>query len=278
VTRPAPAPERADKWISRAAGATVAGLAGIAGAISYSHMRLLAGGHGAAGWHAHAFPLSVDGVEIVASLVLLADRRSGRRSGWLPWTALTIGTVASLAANIATADNGIVSRVIAGCPAVALLIAVKLLSAVLEHRSAGAVHGTASPGCGNAGGTGNSTARKRPADIRPGSAVAVPGTVPDTPDLIAAARAAGRLHQDGQPLTRDALAARSALSATRSAIPAFTPLPQALRADPAPGRADVSMRPRSRMGWPRLERLDPPPSRPRGPGCIRGPALQLPIG
>jgi len=34
-----PALERADKWISQAAMATVAGLAGIAGAISYSQMR-----------------------------------------------------------------------------------------------------------------------------------------------------------------------------------------------------------------------------------------------
>jgi hypothetical protein len=56
--------------------ATVVGLAGIAGAISYSHMRELAQEHGQAGWHAHAFPLSVDGIEIVASLVLLADRRA----------------------------------------------------------------------------------------------------------------------------------------------------------------------------------------------------------
>jgi hypothetical protein len=69
----------------------VAALAGIAGAISYSHMRPLAAVHGDTGWHAHAFPLSVDGVEIVASLVLLADRRAGRRSGWLPWvSALTL--------------------------------------------------------------------------------------------------------------------------------------------------------------------------------------------
>jgi hypothetical protein len=97
VTRPAPAGERAEKWISRAATATVAGLAGIAGAISHSHMRLLVAAHGDAGWHAHAFPLSVDGVEIVASLVLLADRRAGRRSGWLPWAALAISTGASLA-------------------------------------------------------------------------------------------------------------------------------------------------------------------------------------
>ena len=102
------------------------GRSGIAGAIFYSHMRQLAAAHGDTGWHAHAFPLSVDGVEIVASLVLFADRRAGRKSGWLPWAALTIGTAASLAANIATAHAGAISRIIAGWPAVALLIAVKL--------------------------------------------------------------------------------------------------------------------------------------------------------
>ena len=105
-----------DRWISRTAAATVAGLADIAGALSYSHMRQLAQDHGQAGWHAHAFPLSVDGIEIVASLVLLADRRAGRRSGWLPWTALAAGTAGSLAANIATANPDPVSRVIAGWP------------------------------------------------------------------------------------------------------------------------------------------------------------------
>jgi len=46
-------------------------------------MRALAAAHGDAGWYAHAFPLSVDGVEVVASLFLLA----GRRADWLPWTA-----------------------------------------------------------------------------------------------------------------------------------------------------------------------------------------------
>jgi hypothetical protein len=56
-----------DRWISRAAAATVAGLAVIADAINYSHMRQPAQDHGQAGWHAYAFPLSVDGIEIVAS-------------------------------------------------------------------------------------------------------------------------------------------------------------------------------------------------------------------
>ena len=49
------------------------------------------------------FPLSADGIEIVASLVLLADRRAARRSGALAWTALIVGTVGSLAANVAVA-------------------------------------------------------------------------------------------------------------------------------------------------------------------------------
>ena len=53
-----------------------AGLTGIPGAISYSHMPTLALAHGETGWQAHALPLSVDGIEIMASLVLLADRRT----------------------------------------------------------------------------------------------------------------------------------------------------------------------------------------------------------
>lgn len=48
----------ADRLIRVATAGTVAALAGIAAAISYSHMRLLAQVHNQAGWHAHAFPLS----------------------------------------------------------------------------------------------------------------------------------------------------------------------------------------------------------------------------
>jgi hypothetical protein len=81
-----------------------------------AHIRQLAASHGQTGWHAHAFPLSVDGIEIVASLILFADRRGGRRSGWLPWAALAIGTAGSLTANIAAAGPDPVSRVIAGWP------------------------------------------------------------------------------------------------------------------------------------------------------------------
>ncbi len=62
---------RADTCIRAAAGVTVAGLAGIAGAISYSHMQELAAAHGETGWQAHALP----------------RWRPGRRQAW-PRTSL----------------------------------------------------------------------------------------------------------------------------------------------------------------------------------------------
>jgi hypothetical protein len=135
ISEPAWTPTgRADTWMRATVTVTVAGLAGIAGAISYSHMRNLAAAHGETGWQAHAFPLSVDGIEIVASLVLLADRRAGRPSGWLPWAALAAGTTASLAANVAAAGTDLIGRVVAGWPAFALLVAIKLLSGLFQRR------------------------------------------------------------------------------------------------------------------------------------------------
>ncbi len=78
--------------------------------ISCRHGYELVISHGESGMTARLVPFTVNGLILAASLVLLADRRNGRRSGWLPWTALAIGTTASLAANIATADTGTVSQ------------------------------------------------------------------------------------------------------------------------------------------------------------------------
>ncbi len=212
-----------DLWISRAAATTVAALAGIAGALSYSHMRQLAGEHGQAGWHAHAFPLSVDGIEIVASLVLLADRRTGRRSGWLPWTALAIGTTGSLAANVATAGPGMISRIIAGWPALALLIAVKLLSGLLDRHAATAASRPAGESC------------RQDTDGSPAAAPEmVPCQDPGIASLLPAARAArDGLRREGRKLTRDGLAARLRQNGHPVRNSHLTPLLQALRSETA---------------------------------------------
>jgi hypothetical protein len=261
VTEPQVSP--ADRWISRAAISTVAALAGLAGAISYSHMRQLAAEQGQAGWHAHAFPLSVDGLEVVASLVLLAGDRSGRRPGWLPWAALVIGTAGSLAANVATAGPSTISRIIAGWPALALLIAVKLLPGMLNHpavtRPIAAQPGTGREGHKERSGlavavqvsaahspvrTGSAARealsrhdeRARQGAGRIPEAEPPPVTVlaPSIAHLLPAARAAREeLHREGHRLTRDALAVRLRDSGHPIRNSRITPLLQALRSETA---------------------------------------------
>ncbi len=111
---------------------TVAGLAGLAGTISYQHMLLLARRHGVLGLDAHAFPICVDGLDLIGVLVLLADRRTRRPSGRLPWIVLTVGTLASIAANVAVAPNNPIARAISGWSAIALLAAAKMLAHLFE--------------------------------------------------------------------------------------------------------------------------------------------------
>ena len=226
---------RVDTTIRAAAGVTVAALASIAGAISYSHMEGLAAAHGEHGWRGHAFPLSVDGIEVVASLVLLADRRAGRRSGWLPWAALIAGTGASFAANIAVGGSDWIGRAVSGWPAFALLTAVKLLFGLLDHPAAtdpAPLGATAAPDRPAVAGTVPGTAHGAPVPDRDGTghgdgpAAAADGDrddnagatsghdrVPsagerlDVSALMPAGRAArAELVRQGQPVTREALA------------------------------------------------------------------------
>lgn len=111
----------------------VGALAIDAGAVSFSHMRELAGHHGQLGWKSYAFPVSVDGLEIVASLYLVAQRRAGRHTGWVPWAALVVSTLASLAANVAVGGADPIGKALAGWPALSMLVSVKLLFAMFDH-------------------------------------------------------------------------------------------------------------------------------------------------
>lgn len=102
-------------------------LAAIAAVVSYSHMYDLALRHGEPAWRAALFPLSVDGMVVAASMTLLSDARQGRRGGLLPWGLLILGSLASLAANIAVADPTMWSRIIHAWPSVALIGGYELL-------------------------------------------------------------------------------------------------------------------------------------------------------
>ena len=118
---------RADGWIRWTTTGCVALLALIAGTVSYLHMHMLVELHGQPGWVAALTPLSVDGMIVAASTTLLADSRSGGRGGILPWALLVVGSVASLAANVAAAEPTATGRVIAAWPSFALIAAYELL-------------------------------------------------------------------------------------------------------------------------------------------------------
>lgn len=119
--------ERADRWIRQVTIGRVALLALIAGTVSYLHMHMLVAQHGQPGWVAALTPLSVDGMIVAASTTLLADSRAGGNGGVMPWIVLVIGSVASLAANVAVAEPTVIGRPIAAWPSFALIGSYELL-------------------------------------------------------------------------------------------------------------------------------------------------------
>ena len=129
---------RTDRWIRRITIGCVGMLALIAGTVSYLHMHLLVESHGQPGWVAALTPLSVDGMIVAASTTLLAESRSGRSGGALPWALLAVGSVASLAANVAVAEPTVTGRVIAAWPSFALIGSYELLMGQVRATTAGA--------------------------------------------------------------------------------------------------------------------------------------------
>ena len=95
----------ADRWIRWTTIGCGALLALIAGTVSYLHMHMLVARHGQPGWVATLTPLSVDGMIVAASTTLLADSRSGRRGGVLPWALLVAGSVTSLVRRAAVGER-----------------------------------------------------------------------------------------------------------------------------------------------------------------------------
>ncbi len=126
----------ADRWIRWTTIGCVALLALIAGTVSYLHMHMLVARHGQPGWVAALTPLSVDGMIVAASTTLLADSRSGRNGGMLPWALLVAGSVASLAANVAVAEPSLIGRVIAAWPSFALTASYELLTRQVRRGTA----------------------------------------------------------------------------------------------------------------------------------------------
>ncbi|WP_419995080.1 DUF2637 domain-containing protein [Streptomyces boninensis] len=104
-------------------------VSGVAAYSSYVHQRAFALQGGADPVSAALWPLSVDGLLVLATVGLLRlDSAAGRRERCVIWAAFLLGIVVSLAANIAVAPALAWRPVlVAGWPPVALLLSVELL-------------------------------------------------------------------------------------------------------------------------------------------------------
>jgi len=103
-------------------------VAGIAAWSSWSHQVHVAMMVGEREEVALVLPLSVDGLLIVASAAMVDDRRNGRRPRLSARIAFAVGVLATVGANVASAQPTIGARLVAAWPAVALLLVVELLS------------------------------------------------------------------------------------------------------------------------------------------------------
>lgn len=111
---------------TRTAGLGSGGVVALVAAVaSYTHMRELVATHGEP-WLSWIEPLSVDGLMVVASLVVIVSRRTSGRAG-LAWLALVVGVLVSLLANVAAAGPDLVSKLVAAWPPLAFATAFELV-------------------------------------------------------------------------------------------------------------------------------------------------------
>jgi hypothetical protein len=180
-----------DKLIRAAMTAVVVAVAGFAAVVSYSHIYGLGRAHGQDGAAARLLPLSVDGLIVAASLVLLHEARNGRAAPGLARVMLWLGIAATVGANVAFgARFGVLGAVISAWPAVAFIGAVEMaMQLVRRARAPWALVPAAAPA----------------------SALAVVPPVPgDVREAVLAAHAASVAA--GTPLSQRAMAVRFGIS------------------------------------------------------------------
>jgi hypothetical protein len=106
----------------------VVGVAAVAGYVSYRHAYELVLANGEEPTAAALVPLTVDGLIFAASLTALETAWRGGRTSALARFALGLGIAASVTANVAHGlGHGLVGAVVAGWPAVALILVFELL-------------------------------------------------------------------------------------------------------------------------------------------------------
>jgi len=112
----------------------VAGLAAAAAYISFHHGYDVVRAHGGTGDTAVLTPLTIDGLVLVAGLVILDAALRGEVPPRLAVAALALGIGATLGINILYgASQGVIGGIVAGWPAVVLVLTTELLMGMVRR-------------------------------------------------------------------------------------------------------------------------------------------------
>ena len=134
----------ADKVIRGATAGVVLAVAGFAAVISYSHIYELARVHGQSGTPARLLPLSVDGLILAASLVMLHEARNGRTAPHLARWMLAAGVGATVGANVLYGvPYGALGALLSAWPALSFIGSVEMMMALVRRARPAAVPGAA---------------------------------------------------------------------------------------------------------------------------------------
>lgn len=115
------------KSIRTATAAAVSSVAAFAAVISYDHIYDIARQHGGTVLAARLLPLSVDGLILAMSLVMLHEARQGDQAPALARCMLGLGVAATVAANVTYGVAfGVLGAIIWAWPAVAFVGAVEV--------------------------------------------------------------------------------------------------------------------------------------------------------
>jgi hypothetical protein len=124
----------ADRLIRAGTAAVVTAVAAFATVVSYSHVFDLGRLHGQWGTAARLLPLSVDGLILAASLVLLHEARNGRSAPALARCMLWAGVAATLAANaLYGLAWGVLGVALSAWPGAAFVGSVELLMGMVRR-------------------------------------------------------------------------------------------------------------------------------------------------
>jgi hypothetical protein len=126
-----------DRVIRGITGLVVVVVALIALYVSYRHIYELVSRYGESGTTARVVPLTVDGLVVTSSMVLLhsARHRTDTKQTILAWSFLALGILATLGANVAHGlGHGPIGAIVAAWPAAAFVGSYELLMSLVRTR------------------------------------------------------------------------------------------------------------------------------------------------